>query len=339
MTKILILVIVLCSVKPAFSQFSEEKIVTDSSEIKIVRNSAYKVLRETYKNKDSVFYSVRYIDDTTKLKIEGWERKNGDYFGNWVEYSPEGTWFYTINYDNDTWKYNKKEYPFQGLLDSMKKKADNIIIKKYGSEFFKHNISFKFHGHTYMGKWKTYDTDTFWMQDEYIGDWKEPIKIKPNSFILDYTIRFDNRHFYYDFLRINLDSTGNQIDQPDRFDIIFKERKEPKSDKFHLTYEKAIKICKRNGLVLDKWQELEATLRYGFRKKDIYAGQYYFEVAQQYDEKTTGDCSKNCLVTKYYNVWRLNPWTTGLFFNKKMKQETQWSRGCGVSGYYIELDK
>ena len=339
MNKTIIGIILTLHISPVFGQFSEEKIISDSTEVRLVRNSVYRVWEETYKYKDSVFYSVRYLDDTTKTKIEGWKRKNGDYFGNWVEYSPEGTWLHTINYDRDIWKVNKKEYPFYSLLDSMKRCADNIIIKKYGLAFFKNNIRFKFHGFTEIAYRETTNEGTFWTRDKYLGSWIEPIKIKPNSYTLDYTIRLGNKHFYYNKLRIRVDSLGNIIDKPDDFDGMFAERKAAKLDKFSLTYEKALDICKKNGLKIEKGNSIDAELRYDFRKRDLYAGEYYFEVAQQYDVKIEGDCKKKCLEIKYYNVWRLNPWTSELFFSKKMKRVTSWTPGCGVSGGYEDIDK
>ncbi len=339
MKKLFILSIVILGIKPLFGQFNEEKIRTDSSEINIVRNSAYKIWKETYKNKDLIFYSVRNIDDTTQIIEEGWERKNHDRVGNWITNSPNGIWLNTINYDNDTWKYNRDEYPYHAVLDSIKQKADKIIIEKYGQAFFKNNVRFKFHGAALIGEWKTLDSITIWDRNEYVGDWTEPIKKKPNGFYLDYTIKLDNKHYYYDMLRVELDSAGNLIDNSNLFEVLFKERKVPKSDKFHLKYDDALEVCKKNGLVIKKGQEFEATLRYGFRKRYLYAGEYYFQVAQQYDKKTSGDCSKECVETKYYKVWRFNPWTSELFFNKKMKIETYLTPKCAVSGNYIEIEK
>ncbi len=326
MKKTFLFVLILGCIAPIFGQFSTQKIVTDSSEIEIIRNSVYKIWEETFKHKDSIFYSVRYINDTSLIKTQGWERKNGEYFGRWVEYSPKGIWLCTKDYDTDTWKFNDKEYPYQGLLDSMKQVADNIIIKKYGLAFFRNNIRFKFHGYTYIDR-------------QYLGNWDEPIKIKPNTFALDYTVKLDNKHLYYGLLRIELDSIGNIIDQFDSYEVSFQGRKVLKYDKFKLTYNQAIEICKQNGLQTGKEKEFSASLIFGFSKRDLYAGEYYFMVTQKYDEKTDGDCKRNCLVTKYYNVWRINPWTSELFFNKKMKQETSWTPGCGVTGNFIELDK
>lgn len=58
-----------------------EVIETDSSKIEIIRNSVYRVYEEIFKKNDSVWFSVSYIDDTTKLNTEGWKLKNGRQLG------------------------------------------------------------------------------------------------------------------------------------------------------------------------------------------------------------------------------------------------------------------
>jgi len=334
----LIATLIILSSINVFSQFERVEIETDSTQIELVRNSVYRIWEETYKDKDSVFYSVRYIEDTAQLYIEGWKRKNGQYFGNWSEFKIDGTWLYTIDYSNHSWEYNKKEYKFQPLKDAMKGKADKLLIEKFGKEFFENNIAFNFYGHTYIGKWETYDSGTFWMQDQYLGSWIEPVKQIPNSFMLRYTIKLGNNEFYNDMLKVELDSTGNLIIEPSKFEVRVQEIVIPQKTKFTITKEKAIQIAKNNKLE-DIEEIYQADLRFGWRKLAEYPGEFYYEVAQKYDEITEGDCKPNCTITRFFNVWRFNPWTSELIFKKPMKQISRWNRGCGVTGPYVELDK
>jgi len=334
------IIVLLFSSFSAFGQKPFREIIeTDSSHIEIRSNSIYRCYEETYKNKDSIWRSVSFIDDTTKLNTEGWRRKNGTRIGKWSEYDRNGIWLYTIDYDNDTWNYNKSEYPFQYLLDSMKIIADKIIIDKYGIDFFRNNVRFKFHGSTSIEDSVTYATGTYWTQREYLGSWTNPIKKKPNSFVLNYIIRLDDNHFYYNMLVIRLDSLGKLNDGNSLNDVTFNDRKQSKYSIFNLTYDKAMEICHNNGLSTTISEKTEANLRFGWNINREYAGEYYFEVAEQYDQKIDGECPTDCIITTYYNIWRINPWSSELIFHEKMMKISKWKNGHGVGGLYTELDK
>lgn len=338
MKKILIFTLLNLYLIQGYSQYESIEFETDSTKIELVRNSLYRIWEESYKLKDSVFYSVRYIKDTTQINLQGWKRKNGQYFGEWSEYKIDGTWLYTIDYSNHNWTYNEEEFKFQALKDSMKAKADEILIHKFGKEFFDNNLEFNFDGHTYIAKWKTYETGTFWVH-EYLGSWTEPINERPNSYIIAYSIKLGENEFYNDMLAIKLDSTGNLIDEQSKFEINLEKIVIPRKGKFTITREKAIQISRANKLKEANTENYETTLRLGWGNSTEYPGEFYYEVAQQYGESTIGDCKPNCIVTKFFNIWRYNPWTSELIFKQPMKKITKWSQGCGESGDYTELNK
>lgn len=320
-----------------YGQFEKSQFETDSTAVELIRNSVYHIKEEVYKLKDSVFYSVSYIEDTTQLHIEGWKRKNGQYFGEWSEYKLDGTWLYTIDYTNHAWDYNKDEFLFQALKDSMKIRADNILIHKFGQAFFEKNVVFNFHGHTYIGKWTTYENGTFWTQDKYLGAWIQPISQKPNTYVLDYTIQLAANELYDNILRIELDSTGNLIDEPSKFEVRFEGIVAPQAGEMTISRDKAIQMSRANELISSERNTFQTSLRFGWRKMAEYPGEFYYEVLQQYDESIDGDCRPNCTETKFFNVWRFNPWTSELLFKSPMKQITRWSNGCGDTGNYLEL--
>lgn len=322
-----------------FCQFERVNFDTDSTEVELVRNSVYRIWEETYKNKDSIFYSVSYIKDTTQLHKKGWKRKNGDYIGEWSEYKIDGTWLYTIDYTNNNWEYNQEEFKFQSLKNSMKVKADKILIDKFGKEFFDSNIIFRFNGHTYIGKWEAYETGTFWMQDKYLGSWIEPIEEQPNSYVFDYTIKLGRNETYNDMLRVELDSIGNLINKLSRFEVQFKEIRTSKKSAFSITNAKAIKLCNENKIEEVLILNYESNLRFGWRKLGEYPGQYYYEVVSFIDEELEGECPKKCLIKKYYYVWRFDPWTSDLIHKEKMVQYTRWSNGHGVTSGYEKINQ
>ncbi|PKP19942.1 MAG: hypothetical protein CVU05_10220 [Bacteroidetes bacterium HGW-Bacteroidetes-21] len=166
----------------------EQIIETDSSTIKIIRNSSYKEFRETYKYKDSIRYIVWYIDDTTQIHSERWLRKNYKSFNISREYNKDGALMYEWDHNNGTCIVNKTLYPYHYLLEEMKIKADSLIINTYGKAFFDKHIKFEFNCFAYFGHWKTINTETFYTHD-YLGSWMEPLKSKPNSFLFSRVLK------------------------------------------------------------------------------------------------------------------------------------------------------
>lgn len=77
-TNILCIAFLLLFAQTANGQFQKKTMTTDSSEIEIIKNSVYKIYEETYIDTDSVWYSVKFIDDTTQVHKEGWKTKEGE---------------------------------------------------------------------------------------------------------------------------------------------------------------------------------------------------------------------------------------------------------------------
>lgn len=316
------------------AQYSRINFKTDSTSVELVKNSEYKIWEETYNSKDSIFYSVRYIKDTTQINIEGWHRKNGQYIGKWSEYKIDGTWLYTIDYDTHTWTYNKSEFKYQSLKDKAKIKADSILMRIFGEEFFKANIVFNFDGHTYFGKMEMYDTDPSWSQEKYLGSWIEPAQQKPNSFVIAYDIKLSNKEFYNDILYVDIDSVGNLRDKS----LILEKIQNAKKKKFTITKEKAIQICNQNTLKKSD-NEYKTFFKFGYQENTPYSRMFYYEVVQQYDEIKDESCKNQCVMVKFFNIWRFNPYTSKLLFKKPMKKEFQLHNGCLSVSNFIEVQE
>lgn len=332
MKKYLTLILITLISANGHCQYSSVTFKTDSTEVELVKNSEYRIWEETYNNKDSVFYSVRFIKDTTQIHTEGWLRKNEQPFGKWSEYKIDGTWLYTIDYDNHTWKYNKEEFKYQLLKDKMKAKADTILQTTFGKDFFDNNIVFNFYGGTSVNKWKTYTTGTYWTQDLYLGSWIEPVDQKPNSFVIAYDIKLSNSELYNDILHIELDSIGNVYSKSHELEKI---NNIPKK-KFTITKEKAILICNKQELKASN-ADYKTYLKFGYRENTPYTGKLYYEVVQQYDELKDENCKDNCKIVKFFNIWRFDPWTSKLFFKKTMKKILTLHNGCLTSTGFIEV--
>ncbi|MFK7750374.1 MAG: hypothetical protein AB8B65_18425, partial [Kordia sp.] len=108
--------------------------------------------------------------------------------------------------------------------------------------------------------------------------------------------------------------------------------------KFTITKEKAIQICKQNTLK-ESDSDYKTYLKFGYRKNTPFTGKFYYEVVQQYDELKDENCKNHCKIVKFFNIWRIDPWSSELILKKPMKQEFQLHNGCLSSSGFIEVKK
>ena len=237
---------------PSFGQYNEQELKTDSSDIEIIRNSLYYIYKETYRNNDSVWYSVHFIKDTTRLNTEGWERKSGKRLGLWKEYNFNRQLLYTWDYDNGICNVNTDLYPYHDLLQRMKSKTDSLIITTYSKYFYDHHVSFEYECYAYHHYKTKFDCceDSMWT-DDYLGSWTEPIRAKPNSFLFRYQVRLHKTDEDGIELGICLDSLGNYVPGDDDFwnnygfENVNSERKT-----FNIDINNARNTAKRLGLIV-----------------------------------------------------------------------------------------
>lgn len=319
---------------PAFA-FSQkpfrEVIETDSSTIEIIRNSVYRCYEETYKHNDSIWWSVRYIDDTTKLHTEGWRTKSGKYLGVWKEYNREGQWMYTWDHDNAICKVNKSLFPYHGMLERMKAKADSLIIATYSKEFFDQYVRFDFIGSAYHGHYQTYSTGTFWIED-YLGSWTQPLKGKPNSYLFRYSVRIAGTDWYEEMIGINLDSVGNYVPSADRFNNYGFEKVIGDKKTFSIDKARAMETAKSHGLVLSDTIQVDEFLFWeSLEKEEFYNGyfRYYISEPAGKTEYTKGPERKGIIYR--FNVYSFNPWTGDFIEKKKMKIISERGKNSGFT--------
>jgi len=302
-----------------FGQFSRENISTDSSEIEIVRNSVYHIYEESYKNKDSVWYSVHYIKDTTRLKTEGWKRKNGKHLGIWKEYNFDKQLLFTRDYDNAICEVNRKLFPNHEILERMKKKADSLIISNYSQEFFDSQVRFNFNCYAYD-------------KDGYVGSWTEPMKRIPTEFLFRYQVRLKNSDWQSEMIGIKLDKNGNYIPSHDRFNNNGFEKLNSENRTFEIDKTKAISIAKEHGLKEENISEFLKWER--FNKATFYDGQFKYYIAELTDQINEIKKEGRSRITYKFNVYSFNPWTGEFLEKKKMKQIKEWGK---VSGFTSDL--
>lgn len=318
----------------AVQAFGQEKpfreiIETDSSTIEIIRNSIYRCYEETYKNKDSIWWSVSYIDDTTQVNTEGWKTKSGKYLGVWKEYTRQGDLMYTWDHDAGTCEVNPLLYPYHETLKKMKKIADGLIVSAYSQAFFDQHVRFDFDCYAYD-------------KDGYVGDWTTPMERIPKEFLLRYAVRLSAADEYTnEMIRIDLDSIGNYIINSDypRPRYGFEDLGKNSARTFNLDKVKAKEIAIANGLIDSKTSEITESLTWeSFKNPGFYNGRflYYLTEFTGKTEYTEGQNRKGIIFR--YNVYAFNPWTGEFIEKKKMKSIREWGPHSGHSSGLM-LDK
>ncbi|WP_298509952.1 hypothetical protein [uncultured Kordia sp.] len=310
----------------AFGQFSRENIETDSSNIKIVRNSAYKTYTETYKHKNLEWYSVHFIKDTTRLHTEGWSLKDGENIGVWNEYNFDGELLFTRDYDNATCTINKTLFPFHNLLEKMKKKADQLIIDTYSKTFFDNHVRFNF-------------DCTAHDKDGYVGNWTEPMKRKPTEFLFQYQVKLKTSKWYDEMITIELDEQGTYILKKGIGNNYGFEKATTKHKTFQIDEHKALDIAKTKGLKVNPSEEVIAFLTWeSFRTKTFFNGQFMYYIIELTKEiKDIKEKGRSKIIYKY-NVYTFNPWSGEFIEKKKMKRVKTWGQRSGFTSGLLPDD-
>lgn len=317
--KILFAFFTLFSGLSVFGQFSRENISTDSSDIEIIRNSVYHIYEESYKNKDSVWRSVHFIKDTTRLNTEGWVKKSGKRLGIWKEYNFNNQLLFTRDYDNAICEVNEKLFPYHDILVRIKKTADSLIISNYSQAFYDNHVRFNFNCYAYD-------------KDGYVGSWTEPMKRKPTKFLFRYQVKLKNSEWQSDMIGINLDENGNYIPSQDRFNNNGFEKLNSKNRTFEIDKTKAISIAKKHGLIGENVSEFLKWER--FNKTTFYNGQFRYYIIELTDEIEDVIEEDRSRIIYKFNVYSFNPWTGEFLGTKKMKQIKEWGE---VSGFSSDL--
>lgn len=296
-----------------------EVIETDSSHIVIIRNSIYRCYEETYKKKDSIWWSVSFIDDTTQLNTEGWKTKSGKYLGTWKEYNRQGKLMYTWNHNTGSCVVNKSLYPYHELLERMKAIADSLIISVYSEEFFEKHVRFDYNCYAYD-------------KDGPVGSWTVPMERKPTKFLLRYSVRLSGSEWFERMIGMSIDSNGKYIPEAGYFDACGFEKVKSEYRTFNIDKNRAIVIAKEHGLIESDSSEIREFLTWeSFKKEEFYNGQFQYYITEYTGKKEyIGGNNRKGIIFRY-NVYSFNPWTGEFKEKKKMKSIKEWGSTTGHS--------
>ena len=317
--KLLIIIFLLLFSIPAYGQFSQENISTDSTDIEITRNSMYRIYEETYKNKDSVWYSVRFVKDSTRLNTEGWMTKNKRRLGVWKEYNFDGQLMYTRDYDNGICEVNKSLYPYHDLLEQMKNRADSLIISTYSKEFFENHVRFDYSCYAYD-------------EEGCVGTWIEPLERKPTEFLFRYDVKLNTSEWYDDMIGLDLDSNGEYIPNEGYWNNYGFEKTDTNYKTFLIVKDKAIEIAKEKGLNISDSSKISEFLKWEkYLTLNFYNGEfkyYIIELTKVIEDIREEGRSK---IEYKYDIYSFNPWTGEFIEKKKMKRIKEWEKYSGFT--------
>lgn len=309
----------LLSTTYVFGQWSKKTIETDSSKITIIKNSEYKVFSEAYKLKDLEWSEVHFIKDTMRLNTKGWSKRDHRRIGIWKEFDFEGNLLFTRDYDNAICEVNKSLFPYHNLLEQMKKKADELIIKTYSKEFFKNHVRFDFNCNAYD-------------EDGYVGDWTEPMKRKPTKFVFRYQVKINTSKWYNEMISITLDNNGEYVFNKSYVNNYGFEKVDENNKTFQIDKNKAIAIAKTKGLKTDNLDKIAEFLKW--EKLDdnkFYSGKFKYYITEFTNEIKELKPDARSKITYKYNVYSFNPWNGKFIEKKKMKVVKEWEKNSGFT--------
>ncbi|HMK27657.1 MAG TPA: hypothetical protein VK483_16615 [Chitinophagaceae bacterium] len=307
------------------AQEKTDTIKTDSSIIITrTREAGGTSIHEYYTDKNIVKY--KFYSRRQTLEEQGYYDTSGNVVGIWKQYDEKGTLLRQEDYNKRSWiVFDKKLYPYKGLMDGMKIKGDEILKKWYGKQFFEKHIKWSMSG-SYM-----YDDN-----DDLQENWTEPTSVKPTKFLLRYDIVYDKLHIYEEMIEFEINSEGNFIIESNG-DI--KGFEKPGIPVYKLSIKEAIQKAKAEGMKETDSIKPEAFLFWEpaqTEKPAVQNGSFKFYITEFINNEKT-DFSKpgHYLITNHYNVYIFSPWTGKFLEKRKMKIINRWEGSHGGSSGLI----
>lgn len=299
----------------------DTKVKTDSSVI-ITKYfdylNAIRVFNEL-KDKNKSYYKEYYYD--TKTLKETGVFINGDCFGIWKEFWPNGKLKRQIDYNKGIITFNdKKAYPHNGYLNKVKLKADSILKSIYSQTFYNKYIIWDIN-HSNVS---TYTI---------VADWTDSLEMKPNEFLMRYKIKF-NGDTYPEIIEFTIDSMGRFKSGEDIKGLEKLPVNSPKD--FKLTADNSIKIAKQKGLVETTTSKAESFLKWEYSKSDDrYHGHFRLNVIIKTKSIKNIKIKGRSTIIDKYDEYVFNPWTGEFIGMKKMKTYRGWEQNSGSSSGLI----
>ena len=278
------------------------------------------------KNRTKTYYRD-YFYDNNKIHEESIFDEDGDEIGISKMYSHSGKLISIIDNDKGKWVYaDVNFFPFYGLLNNIKIRADSFVKAAYGESFFQRNV-----------KW-VIGTSAIYNKDES-GSWNDRFKKRPNKFLMRYAVKLDAAHSYKDMIEFKLDSTGKFAPNTGIEEVYGFEKRNDSNNTFNLSYDQALEKVKQSENY-KKGKNVTAFLKWDMTTKDsFYCGQFRFYVIQHTKHKRKRNVNEDRRITRtYFNVWVFNPWT-GEYLGQKLMFISDFEEKEGGFTTGLEEDK
>lgn len=313
--KLLLLYAVLSPIK-LFAQ-DNKTVKTDSSTIETKYFESLNSIRvfNRLTNKDMCYYTDYYLG--TKRVREKGILSNGDCYGIWKEFEPNGKLRREIDYAKGMITYHdKKAYPFYDYQNSIKLKGDSIIKSVYGADFFK--------------KYVVWDiSHSFIYNNTLSGNWTDNLELRPNDFLIRYVIKFDGKR-YPEMIEFAIDKKGKFIP---RTEVKGLEKLPANIHRtFKLSLNKAIALAKQKGLKETSTKKAKAFLTWeNGKSKSIYNGYFRVYVTINTSSVKHTYSSGRTSIRNKYDVYVFNPWSAVFVEKKTMENMRSWEHDSGSS--------
>ncbi|OGX91705.1 hypothetical protein [Hymenobacter coccineus] len=292
-------------------------VTTDSSRIETRLYPGGREVKEILTAKDLVYYRF-YRNDQTVATTTGTRTKAGRPTGITRDYNDRNQLLYTVDHDRGTWRVADKQlYPFYGIQDHMRAKADSTIAAIYGRQFLLTSTVWNVQGSAIYNAKES-------------GNWTDSFVAKPTKFLFRYDVKLSPRRVYPELIEFELDANGNFI--PNEFERIFGFEKRPQvpTPKFTLAYRSTIEMTRKKSGARN--QPLSGFLKWeSFKKPALYNGHFRFYVPIKTGTLTDLHPKGRSSVTDRFDVYVFNPWTGAFIEKKKMKAVRSWEERSGNS--------
>ena len=293
--------------------------LTDSSSIVSTIYPGGREVKETVKRSGLTYYKF-YRNNKNVLTSTALYDHHNVLIGITKEYDNNGNLLYSINHDKGQWIIkNKSKYPFFGLQNKIKFKADSLVRLVYGKYFLLNQAI-----------WNV-GTSAIYNKTES-GNWTDSFKSEPVEFLFRYNVKINKNHIYKDAIEFKLNAKGEFMPNPyeDTYGFEHLANKYPKG----LTISPALAIvaAKHKRLASNKVSNPEAFLNWQcFKSNNLYNGRFLFYVI--FNTKSVKFINSNgrSSITSKFDVYSFNPWTSKFIEKKQMKSVSSWEAASGNS--------
>lgn len=225
-----------------------------------------------------------------------------------------------IDFEKKNISFNTPRFKYLKLRERSLSIAKNEIISKYGQLFWDKHVVFQYDG-------------AFYKDDKYIGNWLKPLESIPDEIQLRFVLKLGGSFGYDNLLKITMSGDGVILNSSIFDNTLVSEMKERDELVFALDENDIHKYFPKPYELSNIYSE-GLRLVYDYEKKCY--NDFVYEVWVLKDRSIKGSCPKECEITNYFDICRVDPWSAELIaFESKIRID-KYKNGNGNPGQLIE---